>query len=97
MKKSALEFFTQAYIRTHNRLSLSKKAVQRAIALVDIKLDNPCCDDSSATTDLVTKKRGVFLNTFEKILDLTPKVGNIRSLQQTKKLLQKNIGDPCCD
>lgn len=95
-QKSYIEHFVKAFARTHNRKSFSKKDAQRAIALIDIKLDNPCCTDSSTVTDLFTSRKGVFLNTFEKMLELIPRQGNIASLQRTKNFLSHNIGDDCC-
>lgn len=94
--KSYLELYVQGFIRTTNRITLSKKDVQRAIALISNKISNPCCDDSSSVTDLYTIRKGNFLVTFEQLLKMLPLKGNLLTLQRTKKMLEDNIGTYCC-
>lgn len=95
--RTFLELYVESYIRSHRRKVLPKNVVQRAIALIDMKLENPCCTDPEAVTDLVTSSHGNFLRGFEQMLNQITKKGNVVSLQNTKTLLQKNIGIPCCD
>lgn len=95
-KISYLEAYTKAYIKGHGVKSLPKKSLKRALVLVSEKLDSSCCDDPTASVDLVTKRNSNFLRGFEDMLRLIPRQGNIASLTRIKNLLQSIVDGDCC-
>lgn len=97
MKHTPLEIFVQSYIRSHNRKSLSKKSIQRAIYLINRKLNNPCCTDEDAVVTETFYINDNFTNTVQQFLNLITIKNNKESLNRTVDLLEKAIGIPCCD
>lgn len=90
-----LEHFIKSYNRQHRKTSLSKQQIQKAIVLIDLKLNPICCRDNEVV-DLITIKNSMFISTVEKLLELMPKHNNTKSLLRTKKILENSIGVDCC-
>lgn len=97
MKKSALELFVKAFLKTHNKGSAPDKFIQKAIALIQIKLSNPCCTDVNAVIDLKTQFNNTLTIGVAKILNTVPLKNNVASYQRTVTILQNYIGiGGCC-
>lgn len=93
--KTPVEHFVKGVLRTQGIKSLPKIFLQKALALIDFKLSNPCCTDDDATVDLITRRKHVFTDTIESMLRLLPKNGNTQSLQRTRDLIVDRIY--CCE
>jgi hypothetical protein len=94
MFKSPLEYYVNAIIKQSNRKSLPKVFVKKALALIDAKLDSPCCD-GDAVIDLITSCDNNLTLITRKFVDNMPKEGNVHSLERTKKSINKFLG-LCC-
>lgn len=96
MKKSALELFVRAYLKQHNSKSAAKIYIEKAIVLIDTKLENPCCTDINAVVDLKTKFDNQLTIGVAAILNTVPLRYNKPSYLRAKSMLQKYIGIGCC-
>ena len=90
-----IEHFVKSFNRHHRKTSLSKQQIEKAIALINLKL-NPICCRENEVVDLITTKQSMFISTIEKLLSITPKSNNVKSLLRTKKILENSIGVDCC-
>lgn len=94
--KLPLENIVESYVKIHNRKLLTPNFVNKVIALIDQRLNSPCCNNSFATIDLYTTQDNFLTRAVSNLLKDSIKKGNVKSLERTKKLLQKAIGIPCC-
>jgi hypothetical protein len=92
--KTPIEHYVKGFIQTQRISILSRRIIQKAIILIDKKLNNPCCTDPTAVIDLLTTENSRFINTIEKLLEMMQKHGNTQSLQRTKALLERRLD--CC-
>lgn len=96
MRKSHLEQFVESYLKRSNNKSLPRVYVEKAIALIDLKINNPCCDDSDAVIDLVTTRDNQLTIGVREILKNVKRQGNIKSYLKAKEKLEHFIGIGCC-
>lgn len=96
MKKSALELFVKAFLKSHNSVSASKVYIEKAIALINNKLNNPCCADLGSVIDLHTKFDNELTIGVARILKNVPLKGNKTSYEKTVTILENYIGVGCC-
>lgn len=99
MKKSALELFVRAFLKSHNNKSAPKKFIQKAIALIEVKLNNPCCTDLESVIDLKTQFDNQLTIGVKAILNTVPLKNNRTSYVRAKTILEQYIGEGmggCC-
>lgn len=97
MKKSALELFVKAFLKTHNNKSARKIYIEKSIALINAKLDNPCCTDLGAIIDLKTGLDNTLSKGVANILSTVPIRNNRESYERTVGILERYIGVGCCE
>jgi len=93
-RKSALEFFVEAYTRQLKRNRAGIKFTQKAIALINKKLEDPCCLDPDYITNLHTPFDNNLTSFIKKYVDVTPKIGNVQSFTRAKEMLERYL--TCC-
>jgi hypothetical protein len=93
--KTPLELYIQTTLKTTNPLSLKRIFLSKAVALIEAKLNSPCCDGNDSI-DLLTSADNFFTNTIKQLLETFPKNGNTKALNRAKKLINHRIGTPCC-
>ena len=97
LKKSPLEFFVSSFVKQKSRFKVPAVYIDKAIALIDEKIDPTCCE-GSGTVDLHTFRDNLLTRSVKMYLTATPKTGaNIKSLQRTKVLLTEFKQSSCCN
>ena len=92
--KTAVEHYVEGMLRTHTVQSLPRVFVEKALMIIDVKLDNPCCTDPDASYSTITRANSAFVNHIQILVNSIPKAGNVTSLLRTKKLLERRLD--CC-
>lgn len=91
-----LENIVKSYLKTHNRKALPKVFVNKAVLLINDKINGKCCTTSAPTILFPTRLDNALTRVIENLLFDLIKKGNVASLKRTKALLLKNTGIPCC-
>lgn len=79
-----------------SRKQLRVEFAEKALALIKLKLGDPCCTDSDAVVNLVTKKRNNFINAVEQTLKGMSPLADYTTLILAKEKLERVIANPCC-
>lgn len=85
IRKSAVELFVQAIVRQNKKGILQVKFIQKAIALIQDKIND------TNTAESVTHVDSIFTRELKLFLAQTSKAGNIDSLNRAISLLQAFI------
>ena len=90
IKKSPLEVFIESFVKQKSRFKIPFVYIDKAVTLIDEKIDPTCCDDPDGIVDVHTFRDNILTNTVRMYLNGMPKTAaNLKSLERAKnKLLQ---------
>lgn len=96
IKKAPIEFFVKSFVKQKSRMKVPAVYIDKAITLIDEKLDPTCCDELGPV-DLHTFRDNLLTRTIKMYLATMPNSAmNRKSLTRTKTLLQEFKQSSCC-
>lgn len=96
LKKSPLELFISAFVKQKSRFKVAQVYVDKAITLIDEKLDPTCCTELGPV-DMHTFRDNLLTYAVRMFLQGMPNTGaNRKSLERTKIILQEFKQSSCC-
>jgi len=93
--KSPLERFVESFVRQKRKAKTPALYINKAITLIDEKIESSCCADPDATVTLSTFRDNLLTRAVRGYLVTMTRAGNIKSLQRTKTKLE-TFRDGCC-
>lgn len=88
---SPLEIYVKSMVNLTNRVSLPKVYLQKASALIEAKINPPCCEGND-DIDLHTQLNNFFTRTVKVLMFGV----NKKSLIKAKAIIEHKLGNPCC-
>lgn len=89
IKKSPLELFITSFVKQKNRMKVPLVYIDKAIVLIEQKIESSCCDIEDAVVDLHTYRDNLLTRTVKMYLNtMTRDSANLKSLARTKIKLQ---------
>jgi len=93
--KSPLEIYVESSLKLSNRGSIPKIFLQRASALIEAKINPPCCEGND-DIDLHTSADNFFTLGIKQLLLPMNKQKNLKALEKSQQLIEYKLGNPCC-
>ena len=93
--KSPLERFVESFVRQKRNSRIPAVYIDKAITLVEQKIESDCCSDSDAVVDLGTFKDNILTTAVLGYLNTMTREDNLKSLARIKAKLER-FRDGCC-
>ena len=93
--KSPLERFIESFVVQKRNSRITALYVNKAIALIDNKIESVCCTDPDGVVEVGTFRDNILTRAVRFYLNTMTREGNLKSLARIKAKLER-FRDGCC-
>lgn len=93
--KTPLERFVESFVKQKRNAKIPALYVNKAITLIEQKIESDCCSDPDAVVNLGTFRDNILTNAVRGYLNNMTREDNLKSLARIKTKLER-FRDGCC-